>query len=262
MGLHAKEVKKNVWKKTRPRIFCGNIHQVSLRSFSLMKGIEIPWIFLKQSDIDSQGNEFTEFLLLPIGIRGWTNEIKFTSDWKLGLPGGSFGRDGLFLNQLYFIRAKTIEMYNIETEPNFISEDEPVWRISPNDQWNAKLLNTILNHLVQGTNFERKNWRGFHLRAKCEPNRKRKLAENHIDPNQKRQRTKFYDDADSIGQMSSNDDLDEDPDLALWQGRISEVPEEAPEEVADKEWVIDLEEDPAVTLWREKIRKMRERLNS
>jgi len=42
----------------------------------------------------------------------------------------------------------------------------------------------------------------------------------------------------------------------LWQGRISEVPEEE----ANKDWVIDQEEDPDVTLWRDKIRKMREGL--
>ena len=256
----AKEVKKNLKKKTRPRIFCGNIYEVSLRSFSHMQDTEIPWIFLKRPEIDCHGNKFTDFLLLPIGIRGRTNEVKFTCDWKLGLPCGTFRRDALFLNQLYFIRGKTIEMHNIESETSLISEAEPVWRVHPNDEVNARLLNTILDHLVQGSNFERGT--GFKLRRKNEPNRKRKLADNQNDPNQKRKRTKFYDDADSIGQMSSNDDLDEDPDLALWQGRISEVPEEAPEEVADKEWVIDLEEDPAVTLWREKIRKMRERLNS
>ena len=88
------------------------------------------------------------------------------------------------------------------------------------------------------------------------------MSENHNEvqgqhiPNRKRRRTEFFDEVNSTGQTSSSEDLEEDPDLALWKGRISKVPEE----VADKEWVVDLEEDPAVTLWRDKIRKMRERL--
>ena len=244
--------------KCKNQIFCGNVRNVSLRKFNLLQDIEIPWIFLKKSDIDCHGNESNEFLLLPIRIHkmaGTAEEVNFTCDWTIGMAGGAFGKDALLFNQLYFIRAKTLEMHNISNDINSIPEYEPDWRVHPNDQLNARLLNTILNHLVQDSNFERGT--GFKLRAKCEPNRKRKNSENQNDvPNRKRKRTEFIDEVDSIGRSSSSEDLEEDPDLALWKGRISKVPEE----VADKEWVVDLEEDPAVTLWRDKIRKMRDRL--
>ena len=250
-------------RKCKNQIFCGNVRNVSLRRFNLLQDSEIPWIFLKKSDIDCHGNESNEFLLLPIRIHkmaGTAEQVNFTCDWTIGMAGGAFGKDALFFNQLYFIRAKTLEMYSISNDTNSISEYESDWRVHPHDQLNTRLLNTILNHLVQGTNFERRT--GFKLRAKCEPNRKRKRYESQNDvrgqpiPNRKRKRTEFVDEVDSTGQTSSSEDLEEDPDLAVWQGKISEVSEE----VADKDWVIDLEEDPDVTLWRDKIRKMRERL--
>ena len=250
-------------KKIKNEIFCGNVRSVRWRRFSELQDIEIPWIFLKKSDIDCHGNEFNEFLLLPIRFNKMTisgEEVIFTCDWKIGLEVGGFGKDALFFNQLYFIRAKTLEMHNIGNGTNLISEYDQDWRVHPHDQLNTRLLNTILNHLVQDTNFERGT--GFKLRAKCESNRKRKRYESQNDvrglhiPNRKRKRTEFVDEVDSTGQTSSSEDLEEDPDLAVWQGKISEVSEE----VANKEWVIDLEEDPAVTLWRDKIRKMRERL--
>ena len=260
--LH-KEWKNKGGRKCKNRIFCGDIRNVSLRRFNLLQDTEIPWIFLKKSDIDCRGNQSNEYLLLPIRIHKMIKTaegVNFTCDWKLGLEGGAFGKDAIFFNQLYFIRAKTLEMHDIANETNLISDDEPVWRVHPNDEVNAIRLNTMLNHLIQGSNFERGT--GFKLRAKGETNRKRKRPEHKDDvrlqhiPNRKRKRTEFMDEADSTGQISSSDDLEEDHDLALWQGRISEVPEE----VADKEWVVNLEENPDVTLWRDKIRKMRERL--
>ena len=256
--------KKNKGGKNKnTTIFFSDVRNVSLQRFSQLQDIEIPWIFLKKSDIDCHGNESNEFLLLPITINKvikTAKEVNFTCDWKLGLEGGAFGNDAIFFNQLYFIRAKALEMHNIANETNLISEYEPDWRIHQHDVLNARRLNTMLNHLIQGSNFERGT--GFNLRAKCEPNRKRKMSENHNEvqgqhiPNRKRRRTEFFDEVNSTGQTSSSEELEEDPDLALWKGRISKVPEE----VADKEWVVDLEEDPAVTLWRDKIRKMRERL--
>ena len=250
--------KKNRRKKFNNQIFCGNVRQVCMRKFNLLQDTEIPWIFLKKTDIDCRGNESNEYLLLPIRIHKMiktAEEVNFTGDWKLGLEGGAFGKDAIFFNQLYFIRAKTLEMHDIANETNLISDDEPDWRVHIKDEENARRLNKILNHLVKGTNFERGT--GFKLRAKGATNRKRKSSESQNDiPNRKCKRTEFFDDADSTGQTPSSDDLEEDQDLALWQGRISEVPEEE----ANKDWVIDQEEDPDVTLWRDKIRKMRERL--
>ena len=257
--LHYKEMKKkSKGGKNKTKLFCVNVRYVSLQRFSQLYDIEIPWIFLKKSDINWRGNSYNEFLLLPIRMNRMirtAKEVNFTCDWTIGMAGGAFGKDALFFNQLYFIRAKTLEMYNLENDPDWISEAEPVWRVHKDDQYNRRLLNTILNHLVQGSNCERVT--GFYLRAKGDKNRKRKRCENRNDvQNHKRKRTKFLDETDSTGQTSSSDDLEEDQDLALWQGRISEVPEEE----ANKDWVIDQEEDPDVTLWRDKIRKMRERL--
>lgn len=261
--LHNKEMKKkSKGGKNKTKLFCGDVRYVCLKRFSQLQDIEIPWIFLKKSDINCRGNSYNEFLLLPIRMNRMirAKEVNFTCDWTIGMAGGVFGKDALFFNQLYFIRAKTLEMRNIANETNLICDDEPVWQVNQNDEVNARLLNTILNHLIQGSNFERGT--GFKLRRKNEPNRKRKISGNDNDvrrqhsPNRKRKRTEFFDEVDSTGQTQSSDDLEEDPDLPLWQGRITEVPEE----VADKDWVIDLEEDPDVTLWRDKIRKMRERL--
>ena len=252
----------------------GHMFQMLNRRFSFIKDLEIPWIFIKQSDIDSHGNKLTNFFLLPIKIRRKNpSEIKYTCDWKIGLPDGSYGGDALFFNQLYFIRTKTLEMHSTENK-----EVETKWQVHGSDPTSEKMLNTILDHLLQGSHFEKHE--KFKIRLKClgHSNRKRKRSgpniaeqENRQKINKKRKkdvgegppfgirvsglsnramRREFWN--DSIDETSSSEDLDEDLDLALWQGRVSKVPEEDSEEIP--------EEDPAITLWSEKISKMREKL--
>ena len=237
----------------------GHMFQMLHRRFSFIKDLEIPWIFIKQSDIDSHGNKSTNFLLLPIKIRRKNpREIKYTCEWKIGLPDGSYGGDALFFNQLYFLRAKTLEMHNVE------NNEETKWQVHPCDTTNERTLNTIRDHLQQLTtghsNRKRKrsgpNNAEQENRRKINKKRKKDVGEGPSFgirvsglPNQAMRR-EFWN--DSVDQTSSSEDLDEDPDLALWQGRVSKVPDEDSEKIP--------EEDPAITLWSEKISKMRERL--
>ena len=240
-----------------------------------MQDLEIPWIFLSQSVNDCHGKTTTKFLLVPIEIRLHPREIKYTCDWKIRLPDRSFGEDALFFNQLYFIRAKSLEMHNIGN-----NEEETKWQVHPYGPTNGKTLNTILDHLLQKSQFEKYDKLKIRLKCRGHLNRKRKRSEpiiaeqeNRRKINKKRKkdvgegppfgirvgglpnramRREFWN--DSIDQTSSSEDLDEDPDLALWQGRVSKVPDEDSEKIP--------EEDPAITLWSEKISKMRERLFS
>ena len=257
-----------------------HMFQMLDRRFSFMQDLEIPWIFLKQSVIDCHGGNSTKFLLVPIKIRRNPQDTKFTCDWRIGLPDGSFGGDALFFNQLYFIRAKTLEMHNIENNEKETKNYWPLWQVHPYDPTNEKILNTILDHLLQGSHFEK--FGNLRIRLKCHghSNRKRKRSgpntteqQNRRKTNKKRKkdvgqgppfgirvsglpnramRREFWN--DSMDQTLSSEDLDEDPDLALWLGRVSEGPEDDSEKIP--------EEDPAITLWSEKISKMRERLFS
>ena len=123
----------------------------------------------------------TEFCLLPMSFGGPKKQkygnIKYLNEWKLGQSfEDSFGHLGLILNQLYFIRAKTLEMHNIENETNLGLDNSIDWRVHSDDKENKRILNTILDHLLQDSNFEKCTNSELGLQHKNASNRKRKRS--------------------------------------------------------------------------------------
>ena len=88
----------------------------------------------------------------------------------------SFGHLGLILNQLYFIRAKTLEMHSIENETNLGFDNSIDWRVHSDDKENKRILNTISDHLLQDSNFEKFTNSEFGIQHKNASNRKRKRS--------------------------------------------------------------------------------------
>ena len=88
----------------------------------------------------------------------------------------SFGHLGLILNQLYFIRAKTLEMHSIENGTNLGFYSNINWRVHSDDRENKRILNTILDHLLQESNFEKCTNSEFGIQHKNATNRKRKRS--------------------------------------------------------------------------------------
>ena len=103
--------------------------------------------------------------------------IKYLNEWRLGQSfQDSFGHLGLILNQLYFIRAKTLEMHSIENETTLGFDKSIDWRVHSDDQENKRILNTILHHLLQDSNFEKNVDSEFGIQHKKASKRKRKRS--------------------------------------------------------------------------------------
>ena len=101
----------------------------------------------------------------------------YLNEWKLSRSfKDSFGHLGLILNQLYFIRAKTLEMHSIENETNLGFDNNINWRVHSDDKENKRILNTILHHLLQDSNFEKTTNSEFGIQHKNASNRKRKRS--------------------------------------------------------------------------------------